>query len=184
MNRVAKWVGAAVLALGSAAAAYADPYAMDFYDSASPSVIDATGMFTYNVALPAGSQFSNFTVDWSGNTFDFTTQANSTPVETHGDSASISFFTYLTSPAYISQLGSWIAESIGSAAEFILSPFDNPVASAAPSSGFNLPQTGTFSVRDTFQAPEIDPASAASGLTLLLGSLIVLRGRKQRHLAA
>jgi hypothetical protein len=26
-------------------------------------------------------------------------------------------------------------------------------------------------------APEIDPASAASGLTLLLGSLLVLRGR-------
>jgi hypothetical protein len=27
-------------------------------------------------------------------------------------------------------------------------------------------------------APEIDPASAASGLTLLLGSLLVLRGRR------
>jgi hypothetical protein len=26
-------------------------------------------------------------------------------------------------------------------------------------------------------APEIDPTSAASGLTLLLGSLLVLRGR-------
>ncbi len=29
-----------------------------------------------------------------------------------------------------------------------------------------------------FQAPEIDPASAASGLTLLLGTLVVLRGRR------
>jgi hypothetical protein len=30
----------------------------------------------------------------------------------------------------------------------------------------------------TVSAPEIDPASAASGLTLLLGSLLVLRGRR------
>jgi hypothetical protein len=30
----------------------------------------------------------------------------------------------------------------------------------------------------TFQAPEIDPTSAASGLTLLLGTLVVLRGRR------
>jgi hypothetical protein len=30
------------------------------------------------------------------------------------------------------------------------------------------------------QAPEIDPASAASGLTLLLGGLAVLRGRRMR----
>ncbi len=30
-----------------------------------------------------------------------------------------------------------------------------------------------------FAAPEIDPASAASGLTLLVAGLIVLRGRKK-----
>lgn len=30
----------------------------------------------------------------------------------------------------------------------------------------------------TFRAPEIDPASAGAAVTLLLGSLIVLRGRK------
>jgi LPXTG-motif cell wall-anchored protein len=29
------------------------------------------------------------------------------------------------------------------------------------------------------QAPEIDPASALSGLTLLAGGLVVLRGRKR-----
>jgi hypothetical protein len=34
------------------------------------------------------------------------------------------------------------------------------------------------------KAPEIDPASAASGLTLLLGGLLVLRGRKQQSIAA
>jgi hypothetical protein len=34
------------------------------------------------------------------------------------------------------------------------------------------------------RAPEIDPASAASGLTLLVGGLIVLRGRRQQRIAA
>jgi LPXTG-motif cell wall-anchored protein len=32
-------------------------------------------------------------------------------------------------------------------------------------------------------APEIDPASAAGGLALLVGGLLVLRGRK-RHIVA
>jgi hypothetical protein len=36
------------------------------------------------------------------------------------------------------------------------------------------------SAPNTFGAPEIDPTSAASGLTLLLGSLLVLRGRRAR----
>jgi hypothetical protein len=41
--------------------------------------------------------------------------------------------------------------------------------------GFN-PITGTTIARTS--APEIDPGSAASGLTLLLGSLLVFRGRR------
>jgi hypothetical protein len=181
MNGIAKWIGALVFALCGAATASADNYTIDFFDSASTTVIDATGAFTYSAALPTGSQFSDFTVDWSGNTFDFTAVANSTPAEMHGcGSASISFFSYLTSSACSSQLGSWIAESNGISAQFLLSPLDNPVASSVATSGFSLPQTGSF-----ITAPEIDPASAASGLTLLLGGLMVLRGgRKQRHLAA
>jgi hypothetical protein len=35
----------------------------------------------------------------------------------------------------------------------------------------------------TFQAPEIDPTSAASGLTLLLGGLAVLRARREKSRA-
>ena len=38
------------------------------------------------------------------------------------------------------------------------------------------PTAGVWSVK-SLNAPEIDPSSAASGLTLLLGSLLVLRGR-------
>ena len=36
-----------------------------------------------------------------------------------------------------------------------------------------------LAVRDVVSAPEITPASAASGLTLLLGGLAVLRGRRK-----
>jgi hypothetical protein len=39
---------------------------------------------------------------------------------------------------------------------------------------------GTFTVWTRVAAPEISPASASSGLTLLLGSLVVLRGRRRR----
>ena len=42
----------------------------------------------------------------------------------------------------------------------------------------------SFSASPVTSAPEIDPASAASGVTLLIGSLIVLRGRRTVKLAA
>jgi hypothetical protein len=44
-------------------------------------------------------------------------------------------------------------------------------------SGASNSTPGTWSV-----APEIDPASTGSGLTLLLGSLVVMRGRRAAHL--
>lgn len=39
--------------------------------------------------------------------------------------------------------------------------------------------TGTVALPATMQAPEIDPASAVGGLTLLLGGLAVLCGRRK-----
>jgi hypothetical protein len=39
---------------------------------------------------------------------------------------------------------------------------------------------GSYATASAITAPEIDPTSAASGLTLLLGSLVVLRGRPPR----
>jgi hypothetical protein len=46
-----------------------------------------------------------------------------------------------------------------------------------PSNGFQA--DWTLSKVSPNAAPEIDPASAASGLTLLLGVLAVLRGRRK-----
>jgi hypothetical protein len=45
--------------------------------------------------------------------------------------------------------------------------------------GHNPSHTGSG---HTVAAPEIDPASAMSGLTLLLGGLAVLRGRSSKKL--
>jgi hypothetical protein len=48
--------------------------------------------------------------------------------------------------------------------------------------GYN--QGGEIGAIEAVRAPEIDPTSAASGLTLLVGGLVVLRGRKKLHGAA
>jgi hypothetical protein len=48
----------------------------------------------------------------------------------------------------------------------------------------NCVPTSSFGTFTATQAPEIDPTSAASGLTLLVGGLLVLRGRKQQSVAA
>jgi hypothetical protein len=184
MKKEVKRLGALIFALCGAATAHAQTYDIDFFDGASTTTVDATGVFTYNASQPSGSQFSAFTVDWSGNVFDFTSLANSTPSEGHGcGSGNISFFSYLTSSACSSQLLSWFGgfQPSTSSASFVFSGLDNPVASSVAASGFVIPETGTFSV---VQTPEIDPASAASGLTLLLGGVLVLRGRKRPHLAA
>ncbi|HTW36932.1 MAG TPA: hypothetical protein VMD49_00005 [Steroidobacteraceae bacterium] len=47
------------------------------------------------------------------------------------------------------------------------------------SSGTSTSSTGTTPTTSTAAAPEIDPAGMLSGLTLLLGGLAVLRGRRK-----
>ena len=44
----------------------------------------------------------------------------------------------------------------------------------------NFTDSQEFLVVNKIAAPEIDPTSAASGLTLLLGALAVVRGRTKR----
>jgi len=47
-----------------------------------------------------------------------------------------------------------------------------------------LEQTGVGAPSPIATVPEIDPTSAASVLTLLVGGLVVLRGRRPQHLSA
>lgn len=60
------------------------------------------------------------------------------------------------------------------AEQYRVGGYKNTAQAAAPK--------GSFVIAGRVSAPEIDPASAASGLTLLLGSLIVLRGRRSREI--
>jgi hypothetical protein len=56
--------------------------------------------------------------------------------------------------------------------------FKDGVLEAGSGVGWTLTSTSTA------QAPELDSASAAGGLTLLLGSLLVVRGRRPGHARA
>lgn len=55
----------------------------------------------------------------------------------------------------------------------------NDHGSAGFSGGFKGTTGGGTGGGGTTSAPEIDPASAASGLTLLLGSILIIRGRQR-----
>jgi hypothetical protein len=71
--------------------------------------IGATGAFTYN-----GTTFSDFTVTWGAETFDFTDLANTANVDLYGcdGSAPVSLFTFLTSSACQSTGHDWQGTSI------------------------------------------------------------------------
>ena len=80
---------------------------------------------------------------------------------------------------------SFAAITIGNAGDSFSSGFSSPSCSAPPGvpvDCFTITESnaapGDWKASVT-QAPEIDPASAASGLTLLLGSVAVLRGRRK-----
>ena len=79
---------------------------------------------------------------------------------------------------------SWATATMGNAGDAFSTGFSTPSCAAPP--GVTIP---CYSVSEgnaaagswkaaVSRAPEIDPASAASGLTLLLGGLAVLRGRR------
>jgi hypothetical protein len=60
--------------------------------------------------------------------------------------------------------------------------FTNAAAISGANSGNG--QINITFVSQAIAAPEIDPTSAASGLALLVGGLLVLRGRKQQGVNA
>lgn len=77
-------------------------------------------------------------------------------------------FTRTIAPATSSILGDW-------------SGTGTPVVIG---SGNGAVELADVMITSAIKAPEIDPTSAASGLTLLVGGLAVLRGRKQQRIAA
>jgi hypothetical protein len=180
MNTTTRWI--LIAALGAAAIpAYADDYSMAFTDITG-SGENATGTFTYS-----GGIFSNFDVSWDGLAFDFTAAANAaTGIGGCSGGAGVSTFNYLEgSAACTSMAQEWFAEAVVEPGEFFLAP-ESIGLIVPPSAGSVLRSVaadGSFVVTDTTiqSAPEIDPASIASGLALLAGGLAVLRGRRPRR---
>jgi hypothetical protein len=66
----------------------------------------------------------------------------------------------------------------GETEQYRVGGYQNTAVVAAPIRGF------VIAAQKPTSAPEIDPASASSGLTLLLGGLAVLGDRKRRTIAA
>jgi hypothetical protein len=180
MRTLAKWMLMGAVSAG-AIPAYADNYSILFTDT-SGSGVNATGTFSYS-----GGRFSNFDVRWDGLTFVLTADANSvTGVGGCSGGAGASTFNYLESakgcggPA--TQWGA-AALGIGPGATFLFSPsyagFGRSLLAVAPEAS----SMGTFAVTDLSHrhaVPEIDRVYTTSALALLVGGLLVLRGRRPR----
>jgi len=54
------------------------------------------------------------------------------------------------------------------------------VAGATAAQAMTCPPGSWWNAHDPISAPEIDPSSAIAGLTVLLGGLAVIRGRRKR----
>lgn len=184
MRLAAKWIVTAALVGGVSIPAFADDYSITFTDT-SGSGQNATGTFIYS-----GGTFSNFDVSWNSFAFDLTLGANA---DSNAGGCSggpgVSTFNYLEGAAgCVGTADQWgTLNGPSKVVNFIVSPNYSGFSGSANVPGSFPPNSGgSFTVTDLTPqaAPEIGPASAASGLTLLLGALAVLRGRKQQSIAA
>jgi hypothetical protein len=175
MIKLSRWILVAAMCAG-AIPVHADDYGVSFLD-VSGSGLDATGTFSY-----ANGIFSNFDVSWDG--YNLALSSSFSSPSNCAEAAVSSGATLAGCPS--SQ--TWNAAVINGNPKFFI---DGVNAFTAESVCFSITQgscvaspvaNGTFTVADLSvqQAPEIDPASAASGLTFLLGGLLVLRGRGQQ----
>ena len=173
MIKLSGWMLIAAMCAG-AIPAHADEYGVSFLDG---SGLNATGTFTY-----ASGIFSNFDVSWDGYNLALN---SSSPAPSNCAEAAVTGASTLTN---CTSSQTWSANVLNGGPEFFI---DNANAFNASQACFSITQggcvysnsaAGTFIVTDLSvqQAPEIDPALAASGFTLLLGGLLVLRGRRQR----
>jgi hypothetical protein len=199
-NSIAALLVTGIVAL-SATPAIAQTYDISLLDGTSPAV-DGTGSFSYS-----NGTISNFTLSWNGLMLNFTKEANElTTLGGCGGGAGAATFNFLTDKNHCdTSLPAWEGIAfLGNAGNtgFLLKPVldltspgfeafgdqsdghggidtsvlsGSPIKTGVPSEGFI--QSGRISVT---AAPEIDPASATSALTLLFGSILVLRSRK-RH---
>jgi hypothetical protein len=146
------------------------------------STVDATGSFTYD-----GSTFDAFMVTWDTLTFDITSVADSTPTQTYGcdGNASISFFTYMTTPDCESENSvgdhAWVAGNItGNRILFAFSEFENPVEVTLNGQTTQSDQTGPMEVEVATPEPSLFLFVSTALLTLASRA----RKRKLHHQGA
>jgi hypothetical protein len=143
----------------------------------TPNVNDLTGSFTYNAGV-----FSNINVQIDG-------QGAIAPVQTITGGATSLLFSYTDMPSdttfYSFDINHPLSGSATtiSVSDVVFSPFDslqfgNDVCGGTVY-GQSGPNASTYTCSGSLtKVPEIDPASAAGGLALLIGAVAVLRGRR------
>lgn len=145
--------------------------------------IGGTGTFTWN-----GSSFTNFTVTWGTETFDFLTAANAATMNSHrcDGGASISFFTFLTTSDCEGSMDAWAAYDFGSLPTdvFIFSFDSNGIIGQGATGTYNggsMPSAiGAFEV--AVATPEPDTfLLMPTGLLALAALASVRKVRRRRH---
>lgn len=143
----------------------------------TPNVNDLMGSFTYNAGV-----FSNINVLIDG-------QGAMAPVQTIAGGTTSLQFSYTFMPSDTTYYSFDINHPLGGSAttisvsDVVFSPFDslqigNDVCGGTVY-GQSGPNASTYTCSGGLtKAPEIDPASAAGGLALLIGGVAVLRGRR------
>jgi hypothetical protein len=209
MNSVSKWMMASALALTAlplAAQAQAQTYDLSItmagINGATPTTF--AGSFNFN---PAGTAACSAAFCAPGAIPEFTNVNISNPLSTDPPGGRFAFTdatggntylnfadTYLGTPgqsSFVNTLSFTIDTSLGGSGNTIgldnieFSTDGNATgtyscggSSVLASLGVTCSQTALKV--DTLKAPELDPTSAFTGLTLLLGCLAVLRGRRER----
>jgi hypothetical protein len=144
----------------------------------TPNVNDLTGSFTYNAGV-----FSNVNVQIDG-------QGGIAPAQTITGGITSLLFSYTFMPSDTTFYSFDINHPLGGSATTInvggvvFSPFDslqfgNDVCGGTVY-GQSGPNASTYTCSGSLtKAPEIDAASAAAGLALLIGGMALLRGRRE-----
>jgi hypothetical protein len=175
-----------LLALGGAANAQSINWNWSFTDTASGGTDSGSGILT--TAALSGASYQVTAVDgtWDSATITGLIAAGG---YAGNDNLLLSGATQLDVPG-ISFAVDGPAQQVNLA---YITPGDGAVSTGYVVAATNLAggcvytncvPTTSFGTFTATQAPEIDPTSAASGLALLVGGLLVLRGRKQQGVAA
>jgi hypothetical protein len=189
MSKVTKLIiGAALVAASSVAGASDLVYNIDF--TVGGDAVDGT-ITTDGSGAPAPSDILAFDlnssdgVSVSGTASTVFCNTGSCGLVASGNNLAFNFGSTSNNSVVFTQSGSQIAlisdeESAPSGGQLATSKDFGFVGDYLSTANVNL---GSAPPTSTMMAPEVDPASAASGLTLLFGSLAIFRGRKRRSFA-